>query len=339
MKIGLAYDLKEAVTASAAGPDDALEEYDSAETVNLLAAAIRSAGHEAVALGGGSAFLKRILETDIDFVFNIAEGRGAYRSREAQVPSVLEMLGIPYSGADPQTLAVALDKPLTKRILQTAGVATPRWQVFAAPADIAAADWGLFTFPVFAKPAFEGSSKGIRFSAVADTPEQAAREIVRLLESYRQPILVEEFIDGDEVTCGIIGNPAAGDAEVLVWPLRVVPRQKSGPFIYSLEVKRNYRNLVDYEFPAALPEPVLAKIKQQALTVFQNLGCRDFSRVDFRVSADGTPWFLEVNPLPGLSLDSDLYIVAVALGWSHERLIQSVLGAALARYPELCVSP
>lgn len=338
MKIGLAYDLKQTVTVSAAEPDDSLEEYDSAETVNLLTAAIQSAGHEVITLGGGREFLSRTLETNIDFVFNIAEGRGAYRSREAQVPSVLEMLGIPYSGADPQTLAVALDKPLTKRILQTAGVATPRWQVFETPADTNNADWSLFRFPVFAKPAFEGSSKGIRFSAIANTPEQAVREIARLLENYRQPVLLEEFIDGDEITCGIIGNLTTDGAEPLVWPLRVVPRQKSGPFIYSLEVKRNYRNLVNYEFPAALPTPILARIKQQALVVFNTLGCRDFSRVDFRVSADGTPWFLEINPLPGLSLDSDMYIMATALGWSHERLIQSVLSAALARYPELCGS-
>lgn len=338
MKIGLAYDLKQAVTASAAAPDDALEEYDSAETVNLLAAAIRSAGHEPVALGGGRSFLNQVLETGVDFVFNIAEGRGAYRSREAQVPSVLEMLGIPYSGADPQTLAVALDKPLTKRILQTAGVATPRWQVFESPADIDHADWSLFKFPVFAKPAFEGSSKGIRFSAVAETSDKAAQEIARLLESYRQPVLLEEFIDGDEVTCGIIGNLKADGTDPLVWPLRVVPRQKSGPFIYSLEVKRDYRNLVDYEFPAALPAPVLERIKQQALLVFRTLGCRDFSRVDFRITPDGTPWFLEINPLPGLSLDSDLYIMASSLGWSHEMLIQSVLFAALERYPELCAS-
>ena len=133
MKIGLAYDLKQSVTAAPAAPVDALEEYDSAETVNLLAAAIEQAGHQPVKLGGGREFLENVLGNPVDFVFNISEGRGSYRSREAQVPSVLEMLGIPYSGADPQTLAVALDKPLTKQIVQLAGVTTPKWRFFTKP--------------------------------------------------------------------------------------------------------------------------------------------------------------------------------------------------------------
>ena len=252
------------------------------------------------------------------------------------MPAVLEMLGIPYSGADPQTLAIALDKPLTKRILQTAGVITPKWHVFRTPDDVKKADWDGFRFPVFVKPAFEGSSKGIRATSMVATPDQAEAQVSALFESYGQPVMAEEFIDGDEVTCGIIGNLSETGTEPLVLPLRVLPRQKSGPFIYSVEVKRNYKQLVDYEYPARLPQPVLERLKEQSLLVYKTLGCRDFSRADFRISADGTPYFLEVNPLPGLSLDSDLFIIATAMGWSHERLIRSVLDAALSRYPQLC---
>ncbi|XUW99359.1 MAG: D-alanine--D-alanine ligase [Dehalogenimonas sp.] len=336
MKIGLAYDLKQSVAAVPAAPVDALEEYDSAETVNLLAAAIEQAGHQPVKLGGGREFLDNVLTNPVDFVFNISEGRGAYRSREAQVPSVLEMLGIPYSGADPQTLAIALDKPLTKQIVQLAGVTTPQWRSLNKPEEARHADWHDFRFPAFVKPAFEGSSKGIRLTSTAANPTELIAHVGQLFESYGQPVIVEEFIDGDEVTCGVIGNITAGGRQPMVLPMRIVPRQKKGPFIYSLEVKRDYKKLVDYEFPARLPPAVIDRIKSQAFTVFSTLGCRDFTRMDFRIAADGTPYFLEVNPLPGLSLDSDLYIITTRMGWSHSRLIVTVLENALSRYPSLC---
>ncbi len=335
MKIGLAYDLKQSVSAAAAAPVDALEEYDSTETVNLLAAAIEKAGHQPVKLGGGREFLDNIIEREVDFVFNISEGRGAFRSREAQVPAVLEMLGIPYSGADPQTLAIALDKPLTKQIVQLAGVTTPQWRFFAKPDDAIHTDWHGFRFPAFVKPAFEGSSKGIRLTSTAASPDEVASQVEQLFESYGQPVIAEEFIDGEEVTCGIIGNIDTVEPP-LVLPMRIVPRQKKGPFIYSLEVKRDYKNLVDYEYPARLPPAVIARIKSQALIVFRTLGCRDFTRMDFRIAADGTPYFLEVNPLPGLSLDSDLFILVTMMGWSHTRLVESILSAALTRFPQLC---
>ena len=332
MKIGLAYDLKQSVTTSPAAPVDALEEYDSAETVSLLAAAIEQAGHQPVKLGGGREFLKNALGNPVDFVFNISEGRGAYRSREAQVPSVLEMLGIPYSGADPQTLAIALDKPLTKQIVQLAGVTTPQWRFFTKPEEARHTDWHDFRFPAFVKPAFEGSSKGIRLTSTAADPSEVIDHVKQLFEGYGQPVIAEEFIDGDEVTCGVIGNITVDGPQPLVLPMRIVPRDKKGPFIYSLEVKRDYKKLVDYEFPAKLPPDVIDRIKSQALTVFRTLGCRDFTRMDFRIAADGTPYFLEVNPLPGLSLDSDLYIITTMMGWSHARLIQTILSAALARH-------
>ena len=127
MKIGLSYDIKEQAAKAEGLPEDAFEEYDSPETVEALAAAISSHGHTVLKLGGGLAFLNNILEVKPDLVFNIAEGLGNYRSREAQVPSVLEMLGIPYSGSDPLTLSVCLEKPLTKQLVAAAGVATPRW--------------------------------------------------------------------------------------------------------------------------------------------------------------------------------------------------------------------
>jgi D-alanine-D-alanine ligase len=164
MRIGLAYNLKETIAIQQANCDDAFEEYDSWETVELIAIALEAGGHTVTMLGGGREFLDKILHDKVDLVFNIAEGLGTYRSREAQVPSILEMLDIPYSGSDPQCLAICLDKPLTKKLVASQGVSTPNWHVIFNRQELRQIDRFDFNFPAIVKPAYEGSSKGIRLS-------------------------------------------------------------------------------------------------------------------------------------------------------------------------------
>ena len=332
MRIGLSYDLKEGLPPEQDSPDDALEEYDSSETVGLISEALEARGHSVVRLGGGSTFLVNIRHQDVDIVYNIAEGRGNYRSREAQVPSILEMLDIPYTGSDPQCLAVCLDKPITKRLVAADGISTPKWLEINNEDELGHISWDGFPFPVIIKPVCEGSSKGIRLTSLAHNAKQAQEELLIILNCYQQPVMVEEFIDGDEVTVGIIGNSPPR----VVGVMRVLPRRGNGHFIYSLEVKRDYQNLVNYECPANLNKRVMDKISDSSLKVFKALGCRDFARVDFRVSPNGVPYFLEINPLPGLGTYSDLVIMAIKMGWTHEELIRAVLDAALERYPQ-CV--
>jgi len=328
MRIGLAYDLKSAVPLDAADPEDALEEYDSKETVEFIAAALTAAGHSVVMLGGGSEFLDNIRREKVDIVFNIAEGRGNSRSRESQVPAILEMLGVPCTGSDSYCLTVCLDKPLAKKLVAAEGIATPQWRLINDEEELGKASWEQFPFPAIVKPAYEGSSKGIRLSSVVDNVGQLQEEVIKLLETYRQPVMVEEFISGDEVTVGIIGNTPPR----VVGIMRIVPRKREGHFVYSLEVKRDYLNLVDYECPPKLADEIKERIALASLKVFKVLGCRDFARIDFRVSPDGVPYFLEINPLPGLGTYSDLIIMAQKLGWTHHGLIQAVLEAALKRY-------
>lgn len=333
MKIGLAYDLKEAVLheVGTIDGDDRLEEYDSQETVDALADAISALGHQVLPIGGGKEFIDNILREHVDFVFNIAEGRGSYRSREAQVPSILEMLSIPYSGSDPQCLAVCLDKPLTKTIVSNAGISTPNWRVVSDIEDMEHVDWKGFRFPAFVKPAYEGSSKGILGGCRVTEQKMIREPVINLLERYNQPVLIEEYIDGEEITVGIVGN----HPPKIVGIMRVVPRQKTECFIYSLEVKRDWERLVEYECPAKLSEAAIQAISDAALKIFKVLGCRDISRVDFRVDAEGTPFFLEINPLPGLNPHSgDLPIMAGRTGWKYRELIAAALNAALSRYPE-----
>jgi D-alanine-D-alanine ligase len=330
MRIGLSCDLKSAFRQETVVADDALEEYDSVETIDIIRSSLANLGHTVVMLGGGKEFLENVVDENVDIVFNIAEGRGTYRSREAQVPAVLEMLNIPYSGSDPQCLAICLDKPLTKTLVNLAGITTPRWKVVKTEDQLGSPDLKELPLPAIVKPAYEGSSKGVRATSFTINSDETLEEIYCQLVNYRQPVMVEEFIDGDEVTVGITGN---SPPEIL-GVMRILPRVKTDNFIYSLDVKRDWERLVDYECPAHLDEKVLLHIKENSLKIFEVLGCRDFARIDFRVSKNGTPYFIEINPLPGLGTYSYLVIMALKLGWTHRGLITTVFNAALGRYPQ-----
>lgn len=332
MKVGLTYDLKEDIPLADSQPEDALEEYDSPRTIEYIESAIKSEGHSVVRLGGGRTFLNNILCENVDMVFNIAEGRGTYRSREAQVPSVLEMLGIPYSGSDPQCLAVCHDKPLAKKLVAAAGVCVPAELLISTTKELKELLQDKLSFPVIVKPEYEGSSKGIHSGSVVENTKQLSELTEKLLKTYHQPVMVEDFINGDEVTVGIVGN----SPPKILGVMRILPRQRTDYFIYSVQVKRDWKNLVDYECPAQLKKGTMEKISSFSLKAFEVLGCRDFARLDFRVSSDGIPFFLEINPLPGLGDYSDLVIMSAKMGWSHETLIRAVFNAAVERYP-LCV--
>ena len=330
MRVGLAYDLKQSVKVEKLAPDDALEEYDSPTTIEYIRKAIEGAGHTTVKLGGGKEFLENVMREPVDIVFNISEGRGNHRSREAQVPSVLEMLDIPYTGSDPECLAVSLDKPLTKSLAKLAGVRTPEWVEIKNEAELENARWQNFPFPAIVKPIWEGSSKGVHNNSLADNPSQAKEIVKELLDTYHQPVMVEQFIDGDEITVGVIGNQPN---EKIVGMMKIIPRKQKARFVYSVEVKRDWRNLVDYEAPAQIPEKTRKIIEQDALKTYRMLSCRDFSRIDFRVDKNGIPYMLEINPLPGLGDYSDLILMAQRVGLTHEGIIVAVLNAALERYP------
>lgn len=330
MRIGIACDLKTAVTAGRQTADDALEEYDSPVTLDVITKALENQGHRIVFLGGGAQFLDNIRKDKVDFVFNISEGRGTHRSREAQVPSVLEMLDIPYTGSDPLTLSVCLDKILTKKLVALEGIPTPKWLVVDNEKELDAVKWQGFPFPSIVKPAAEGSSKGIRLTSLVEDTSAAKKEMLRVLKSYNQPVMLEEFIDGEEVTVGVIGNNPAR----LVGMMSILPKKPEKHFVYSVEVKRDYVNLVDYESPPQLPRKTLEKLEEYSIKSFKILGCRDFSRVDFRVGKKGVPYFIEINPLPGLGTYSDLIIMGIKMGWTHEGIIQTVLDTAMERYPQ-----
>jgi D-alanine-D-alanine ligase len=324
MRIGITYDLKEDLSGRPDLPDDFQEEFDSPATVEAIAEVLRGLGHQVEKLGDGRELLERLLADPPDFVFNFAEGRGIGRCREARVPAVLEMLGIPYTGSDPLTLAATLDKDCAKRLAASAGVAVPKGFIVSR-ADEAPSQ---LTFPVIVKPAWEGSSKGIRGKSLVEHASDLPDVVESIQSDHGQPVLVEEYIDGDEVTVGLIGNAPPR----LIGVMRVLPVQPTERFVYSLEVKRDYLRQVRYEVPPRLSASMNETVEKAARRAYEVLGCRDVSRIDFRLR-DGVPYFLEVNPLPGLNPDySDLVIMARAAGWRYDELIATILQAAIDRH-------
>jgi D-alanine-D-alanine ligase len=333
LRIGIAFDLLPADRAAVGGPDDRFEEFDKPETVAAIADVIRGEGHDVSLLGDGPEFLRKVLDDPPDFVFNIAEGQGVGRCREARVPAVLEMLGIPYSGSDPLTLSAALDKDVAKRLVSACGVNVPEGILLSntMPMDEAldeAARLGRRVgYPLILKPAYEGSSKGIRGRCLADDHFEAEALYRRLREDYEQPVLVERFIAGMEITVGVIGN---GDEARSLGMLAILPKEPTDRFVYSLDVKRDWLRRVDYRL-LQFSGDTLDGIATQALSAHRALGCRDVARIDFRLKGEAL-YFIEANPLPGLAPGtSDLVILAEKYGLSHGDLIRRILNTALER--------
>jgi D-alanine-D-alanine ligase len=330
MKIGLTFDLKIPTGESSDSWNEESEEYDPPETIEALNSELKRLGNQVVELGGGRQFLENILRSDVDLVFNIAEGRGHCRSREAQVPAVLEMLGLPYVGSDPLTLALCLDKPSAKQIARAGGIPTPGFQVIDTIDDLDHLRTLPLDFPLIVKPAYEGSSKGIHEGSRVNSRSGLRERVRQVIETYRQPALVEQFIAGTEVTVGVVG----GGPPQIVGVMEVVPRDGSGEsFMYTLNVKRNWRQMVSYRCPPRLPPSCVIELETMALTLFRALGCRDMARFDFRVDRAYRPYFIEANPLPGLSPEyGDLSIMGNLTGWDYPRIVRTILDSALNRH-------
>ena len=332
MRIGLTFNLK---PADASG--DAYEEFDSEETIAALENAIRAAGHQPVRLGWGEEMLDRLAHDRVDGVFNIAEGVGG-RGRESQVPAILEMLGVRCSGSSALSIGLTLDKALAKVVARSAGIATAPFTVIGNDArqrrgrlqparrdEITdSARTGRLNpaptlrYPLFAKPAAEGSSMGITAKSLCHDERELDAAIERLLPYG--PVLVEEFLPGDEYTVGLINGEVIG-------AMQIIPRQKDQTFIYSLDVKRDYTNLVDY-IPVGDDG-----VNEVARAVWRAFDLRDVARVDVRRDRDGVPNFVEVNPLPGVNpVTSDLIILARLRGMTHEQVIGRVIDSATARW-------
>jgi D-alanine-D-alanine ligase len=314
---------------------DEFAEWDSPTTIAAVESALSHLG-KVVRLEANEDFPERLRQVRPDIVFNIAEGFYGV-NREAHVPAICEFFGIPYSGSDPFTLSLCLDKARTKETLTFHGIPTPKFTVVEKIEDLEARARSL-SLPLFAKPLHEGSSKGITDSNLCWDRAHLLRQTKFLLENYDQPVLVEEYLPGKEFTCAVFGN---GD-EATVLPIvgmNFESLPKGALPIYSFDAKfvwdRPENPLDIFQCPARITRELQASIERVTLDAFRVLGCRDWARIDVRLDADGVPNVLEVNPLPGILPDpadnSCLPKAARAAGISYDELIQNCLKYAAAR--------
>jgi len=323
IRVGFTYNVKR----TQGGGDDQAE-WDPPETIIAIANALARAGHIVVHLEATPDLPRVLAEADVDLIFNIAEGVEG-RNREAQVPALCELLGIPYTGSDSATLAIALDKALGKKVLLQHDILTPKFQVMESPRERLSPD---MKFPLIVKPNAEGSSKGIGSTSVVDTEEELRDKVKELIERYRQPALVEEYIAGREFTVGLLGDKRPRVLPPMEIKFKKVENTRP---VYDYAVKQEWEEYVYYECPAKLTESEQKAMEKIARATFWALDCRDVARVDMRMDADGRIYVLEVNPLPGLTPDySDLVLIAKACGMEYDQLIAEIMTGGLRRLRE-----
>ncbi len=328
-------------------PEDQWDDLDSEKTIQALVNAIRAGGNYCEFLEGDITLFDTIRRYRPDICFNICEGHFG-DSREAQVPAILEMLRIPYTGSKVLTLALALDKPMTKRVLTYHDLPTPTFQSFERVDEPVNED---MVYPLFVKPSREGTGMGVSAKSIVHNEAELREQVRHILERYKQSALVERFIEGREVTVGVVGNligpvarrlPEDEDAPRIQAGLRFFPPMEVNlkPFestdvVYSNRLKVALADQLDYLCPAPLDAEMVDELNWLTAAVFRVLGAHDVSRVDFRLDAHDNwkPYILEINPLPGLSPGvSDLVIEAEAMGIGHAELVNRILNEALKRY-------
>ncbi len=313
---------------------DTYAEWDTWETINALKDSLEQFHNVTLVEANEDAF-NRFRELQPDIVFNIAEG--AYGvSREAQIPAMLDMLQIPYTGSDALTLGICLDKARTKEILSYYGIPNAKFKVADNIEDIKNLS---FDFPLMVKPVCEGSSKGIYSSSFVRNEDELYSEVNRITNEYNQSALIEEFLPGREFTIAILGN--GSDTRILPIIEIVYDRYPEGIVpLYSYEAKwildTKESEFDVFDCPANIDPVLEEKIKKIALDTYNVLRCKDWSRVDVRLDKNGEPSVIEINPLPGIIPDptenSSFPKAARAAGMTYEDMINSVLYAAAQRY-------
>jgi D-alanine-D-alanine ligase len=335
------------LTAASADTDE-FAEWDTAETIDAVARSLATIG-TVIRLEADADFPVRLRETNPDLVFNIAEGLHGV-NREAHVPAICEFFGVPYSGSDPLSLSLCLDKARTKEILSFHGVPTAPFMLVRSRDELGTlrtrlaaprarrAGTGL-RLPLFVKPVHEGSSKGITERNFCRTLDALDAQVEFLLERYEQPVIIEEYLPGAEFTCAVLGNGDAARVLPIV-AMRFGTLPPGALPIYGFEAKwvwdRPEHPLDIFECPAQIDEPLRRRIEDVTLRSYRVLGCRDWARIDVRLDADGAPHVVEVNPLPGIlpnPEDNSCFPKAArAAGLGYSELIQECARSAAARY-------
>ncbi len=337
MKVGLTFNLKKDCVGGEEEPpgsfNDRQAEWDDPETIEAVRAALAER-HDVYLIEADEEAYCKLRELRPDIVFNMAEGANG-ASREGQIPSMLEFLGIPYTASDPLTLNICLDKARTKEILSYYGIATARFRAVSSFKY----SWNGLRYPLIVKPLHEGSSIGVRNDSLVANKADLQAAIARVLEEYREPALVEEFLEGREFTVAILGNGEQARCLPIIEVLFDALPAGANP-IYSYEAKwvwdRPENPLRVFECPARLEDGLRREIEEKCLKAYRVLRCRDWARIDVRLDGLNRPHILEVNPLPGIlprPEDNSCFPKAArAAGMSYNQLINAVLDIACQRY-------
>ncbi len=323
LNVGFVYDLRDDYLKEGFTPQQ-VAEFDMEYTISSIAETLTQLGCQVERIGNAKALVKQVAAGKRwDLVFNIAEGIKG-RSREAQVPAILELYDIPYTMSDPLVCAATLDKEIAKKLIRAAGLNTPSSYVVRSEADIAAVR---LAYPLFAKPIAEGTGKGVDHRSKITTPAQLNEVCTTLLRQFHQPVLVEEYLPGREFTTAVLGTGAK--ARVLgTMEFRI--KENAPAQDYSYEVKEYCEEFVEY-FP--MPHGTKRQeVEALALAAYRALECRDTGRVDIRLDAADKPSFIEVNPLPGMHPQhSDLPMIATQEGMNYLQLLTEIISSAMER--------
>jgi len=311
-------------------------EYEPQDTINKVKFAIEKMGHKYLRIEANEDCYENLKKIKPDLVLNRAEGiRG--ESRESHIPAMCEMLSIPYVGSGVMTNAIGLDKPTTKMILAYNGIKTAPFQVFYSLEDNFSSN---LCFPVILKPSHEGSSIGINWDNVVHNEENLRKKLKEMLETYKQPILCEEFIDGREFSVGIVGNYFP-EEDPLVLPILEVdftrfPKELGN--VLGQKAKTVFDSSKNYICPAQISQELKSRLEEQAKLAYKVLNCLDWARLDYRMDKNGELYFLEVNTLPGIDYciehdELSFYpMMWYAAGKDFNSMIKEVLEAAIKRY-------
>jgi len=331
MDIGLVYDLRSQYLAEGYS-EEVIAEFDFDETVAALADVIASCGHKVDLIGRGKDLARRLVNGDRwDLVFTIAEGLQG-RSREAQVPALLEMYDIPYTFSDPLVCAATLDKSIAKRLLVSYALPTPRFALIQKAEDL---DGIQLDYPLFVKPVAEGTGKGIDARSRVDTPEALRVATLAVLECHQQPALVEEYLPGREFTTAILGTGAQAHT-IGTMEIRILDNAPTND--YTFDIKEQCDSYCVYK--PLQPGALLEAVEDLALSSYRALECRDAGRVDMRLDRHGKPAFMEVNPLPGMHpTHSDLPIIATQQGIAFKDLVSAIIDSAAQRITKAAKAP
>jgi D-alanine-D-alanine ligase len=339
MKVALIYNLIRPESLEGARLDHTAE-LDSEETIKALEEALTLCGHTPVLLEATENIFDtlRARRREIDIVFNIAEGTHG-ESRESHIPCFLEMLGIPYTGSGPLTLALCLNKARTKEILLSYRIPTPNYQVFHTPEDRLKRS---LKFPLIVKLISEGSSMGLSEKSVVHNVRELRKQVKYLMREYARGVFAEEFKSGREFTVPVIGNdpphtlPIAEAVHNNRGAAAIVKFSPDSPVVKLLklanknvEIPRATHTTV---CPAEIDENLSSILRGLAIRSYKALGCRDWCRLEIRLDEKGNPFVLELNPIAGIDPGYWLPRSAKVAGMSYADLIGSIVNFAAQRY-------